>query len=77
MTNDEFSSGTTESEIFEELRIRNELEPIESREHYADVLDEIITEKIDFGELHPDADTESLKENLLRRFDDLVEPTEL
>ncbi|MCX6780985.1 MAG: hypothetical protein NT003_02620 [Candidatus Magasanikbacteria bacterium] len=77
MTSDDFSSGVTESEIFEELKIRNELEPIESRDQYSEILDEIIAEKVDFGELNPDDDTVSLKENLMRRFDDLIEPVEL
>jgi len=72
MTSDDiFAVGASEDEIFEELRIRNELEPIMSHAHYASVIDEIIAEKIDFGEIHPDEDVQSIRDNLVRRFDDL------
>jgi hypothetical protein len=71
MTSDIFAVGASEDEIWEELRIRNELEPIMSHAHYLSVIDEIIAEKIDFGEIHPDEDVQSIKDNLARRFDDL------
>lgn len=62
--------GTSEEEIFEELNIRHELEPIGSYDEYAEAIDEIIEEKISFGELHADDDIEGLKDKLLRRYDD-------
>lgn len=63
--------GTTEEEIFEELRIRNELAPIASFDEYLAVIDEIIEEKLSFGELSADEDTEQIKDRLARRFDEL------
>lgn len=71
MTSDVFDIGSSEEEIFEELRIRNELEPIMSHAHYLAIVDEIIAEKIDFGEIHPDEDVQLMKDNLARRFSDL------
>lgn len=73
MTLDEIPVGASEDEIFEELKIRHELEPIGSREQYFAVIDEIIAEKIDFGEIHADEDTQLLKDNLARRFEQLEE----
>lgn len=71
MTSDIFDVGSSEEEIFEEIRIRNELEPIVSHAHYLSIIDEIIAEKIDFGEIHPDEDVQLIKDNLARRFDDI------
>lgn len=62
--------GTSEEEIFEELKIRHDIEPIGSMEEYMESLDEIVQEKLEFGELHPDDDIESLKSALTRRFDE-------
>ncbi len=71
MTLEQNPVGTSEDEIFEELKIRHELEPIGSHAQYLAVIDEIIVEKIDFGEIHADEDVQSLKDNLIRRFDQL------
>ncbi|MDQ5931843.1 MAG: hypothetical protein QG607_545 [Patescibacteria group bacterium] len=71
MTSEIFDVGSSENEIWEELRIRNELEPIMSHAQYLSVIDEIIAEKIDFGEIHPDDDVQSIVDNLARRYDDL------
>jgi hypothetical protein len=42
-----------------------------SHAQYLSVIDEIIAEKIDFGEIHPDDDVQSIIDNLARRYDDL------
>lgn len=76
MTPDVIPTGASEEEIWEELKIRHELEPVRSREEYEAVIDEIIAEKVDFGEIHADEDTEGLKENLVRRYNDIVGTTE-
>lgn len=62
--------GTSEEEIFEELKIRHEIEPISSLEEYIESLDEIVQEKLEFGELHPDDDIENLKSVLIQRFEE-------
>lgn len=74
MTLDQIPVGASEDEIFEELKIRHELEPIESHAQYLSVIDEIITEKLDFGEIHADEDVQALKDNLARRFEQLEQP---
>lgn len=73
MTSGLIPVGANEEEIWEELKIRHELQPVTSREEYEAVIDEIIAEKVDFGEIHADEDTEGLKENLARRYSDIID----
>jgi acetyl-CoA carboxylase alpha subunit len=66
----------SEAEIFEEVKIRHELEPVQSLEEFEGVIDEIIAEKIDFGEIHPDEDVETLRANIARRYNEMSDTYE-
>ncbi len=65
-------NGTTEEEVFEEIKIRNELAPISTFDEYLSILDEIIEEKVTFGEMNQDEDTQMVKDKLAHRFDELL-----
>ncbi len=71
MLDEPLEVGTTEQEIFEELKIRHELEPIGSFDEYLAVVDEIVNEKVSFGEIYTDDDTQQIIDSLARRFGEL------
>lgn len=70
-------AGSSEQEIFEEVKIRHELEPVQSREEFEGVIDEVIAEKLDFGEIDADEDVETLKANVARRYNEICDTYEL
>lgn len=72
----DLSAGSSEQEIFEEVKIRHELEPVQSREEFEGVIDEVIAEKLDFGELDADEDVETLKANVARHYNEICDTYE-
>lgn len=62
--------GFTPEELFTEVSDRAREQGVTTQEVWNDTVDEVIDEKNEFGELHPDEDIEYLKEMLRGRWNE-------
>ena len=60
-------------ELLAELKKRARNNLVDSRSAYEDLVDEVINEKVEAGEIDPDEDTENLKDKLLGRWEEVEE----
>jgi hypothetical protein len=56
-----------------ELKKRSRMELVTSQAEYEELIDDIIAEKIEWGELEDGEDNTALREDLVRRWEDVEE----
>ncbi len=59
-----------------ELKRRAKRELVTTKDAYEELVDDLIAEKLEWGEIHEDEDTVGLREDLIGRWEDVLEYVE-